>query len=86
MLFLAGRFAVEAMLHPEPGFSIGRQRGRVHEVEIAGRKVPAVVTYHPSYLLRSPDEKAKAWDDLLLLKRTMAAAGVALPEREKRWN
>ena len=86
VLFLAGRFAVEAMLHPEPGFSIGRQRGRVHEVEIAGRKVPAVVTYHPSYLLRSPDEKAKAWDDLLLLKRTMAAAGVALPEREKRWN
>ena len=86
VLFLAGRFAVEAMLPPEPGFSIGRQRGRVHEVEIAGRKVPAVVTYHPSYLLRSPDEKAKAWDDLLLLKRTMAAAGVALPEREKRWN
>jgi DNA polymerase len=28
--------------------------------------VPLVVTYHPSYLLRSLPEKAKAWDDLCL--------------------
>ena len=27
--------------------------------------IPVVVTYHPSYLLRSPLEKAKAWDDLM---------------------
>lgn len=86
VLFLAGRFAVGAMLHPEAGFSIGRQRGRVHEVRIAGRSVPAVVTYHPSYLLRSPDEKAKAWDDLLLLRRVMRNAGIEPPRREKQWN
>ena len=27
--------------------------------------IPVVVTYHPSYLLRTPTEKAKAWDDLM---------------------
>lgn len=86
VLFLAGRFAVEAMLHPQPGFSIGRQRGQVHQVEVANRTVPAVVTYHPSYLLRSPDEKAKAWDDLLLLKRTLREAGIEPPAPEKIWH
>ncbi len=28
------------------------------------RGVPLVVTYHPAYLLRSPDQKPKAWMDL----------------------
>ena len=26
--------------------------------------IPLVVTYHPAYLLRSPEQKAKAWQDL----------------------
>ena len=28
--------------------------------------VPAVVTYHPAYLLRNLADKAKSWDDLCL--------------------
>jgi uracil-DNA glycosylase family 4 len=31
-------------------------------------EIPVVVTYHPAYLLRSPDQKAKSWADLLLAK------------------
>lgn len=31
--------------------------------------IPVIVTYHPAYLLRSPLEKAKAWDDLVAAKR-----------------
>jgi DNA polymerase len=27
-----------------------------------------LVTYHPAYLLRSPGEKRKAWQDLLLAR------------------
>lgn len=53
---------------------------------IGGKTVPAIVTYHPSYLLRSPLEKAKSWDDLLLLKGAMRDAGILPPEKEKRWN
>ncbi len=34
--------------------------------------VPLVVTYHPAYLLRNLPDKAKAWEDLLLARRTMA--------------
>jgi DNA polymerase len=50
--------------------SIASLRGRVHRVG----DVPLVVTYHPAYLLRSLHEKAKAWEDLLLARRTLAAS------------
>jgi DNA polymerase len=37
------------------------------------RGVPLIVTYHPAYLLRSLPDKAKAWEDLVLARRTVAA-------------
>ncbi|MGB1880534.1 MAG: uracil-DNA glycosylase, partial [Gammaproteobacteria bacterium] len=36
-----------------------------------GRPIPVVVTYHPAYLLRSPGEKRKAWDDLKRLRNLL---------------
>jgi len=46
---------------------LGRLRGRVH----AWRDLPVVVSYHPDYLLRSPADKAGAWDDLRLALATL---------------
>jgi len=37
----------------------------------AGAAIPLIVTYHPAYLLRSPSEKAKAWQDLCLAVKTL---------------
>jgi uracil-DNA glycosylase len=63
-----GRAAVQSLLGShEP---IGRLRGRVHRYQ----DVPLIVTYHPAYLLRSPTEKARAWEDLCLAMDTLAAA------------
>ncbi len=61
--------------------SIGRLRGRFHDFYISGplgsgTPVPLMPTYHPAYLLRSPGEKGKAWDDL---QKVMAKLG--LPPR-----
>jgi DNA polymerase len=53
---------------------LGKLRGRVHTIQVAGRSYPVVVTYHPAYLLRSPAEKAKAWADLCLAMDTADAA------------
>jgi uracil-DNA glycosylase family 4 len=50
--------------------SLASQRGKVHDY----RGTPLVVTYHPAYLLRSLPEKAKAWEDLLFARRTLANA------------
>lgn len=46
---------------------LGRLRGQVHR----WRDLPLVVTYHPAYLLRSPADKAGAWDDLCLARRAL---------------
>jgi uracil-DNA glycosylase family 4 len=87
VIFIMGRFAAQELLGLTDGFSIGSLRGRVHTVEYApGKTARAVVSYHPSYLLRSPDQKAKAWDDLLLLKHVMHQAGIDMPAQTKRWN
>ncbi len=37
-------------------------RGKVHDYQ----GTPLIITYHPAYLLRTPPDKAKAWDDLRL--------------------
>ncbi|MFP8781286.1 uracil-DNA glycosylase [Hydrogenophaga sp. RWCD_12] len=61
-----GRFAVQSLLRTDE--PIGRLRGRVHRYE----GVPVIVTYHPAYLLRTPADKAKAWEDLCLAMETAA--------------
>lgn len=42
--------------------SVGRLRQRIHQY--GAKQIPLIVTYHPAYLLRRPEEKAKAWQDL----------------------
>ena len=52
---------------------VGRLRGAVHEY--GEDRVPVVVTYHPAYLLRQPEEKAKAWQDLQQAARLLRGPG-----------
>ena len=54
---------------------IGQLRGRVHRYGAAG--LPLIVTYHPAYLLRSPGQKRKSWDDLCLARATVPPLRVA---------
>ncbi len=53
--------------------TIASLRGRVHRYQ----GVPLVVTYHPAYLLRNLPDKAKAWEDLLLARRTLQTTSTA---------
>lgn len=59
---------------------IGRLRGRFHEYHPAqpgtGSAIPVMPTYHPAYLLRTPGDKGKTWDDL---KMVMAKLGLGVP-------
>jgi DNA polymerase len=41
---------------------LGKLRGQVYDYQ----GVPVVVSYHPAYLLRTPQDKARAWADLCL--------------------
>ena len=64
LVLVMGRFAAQSVLHTDA--SISALRGRVHRLCVAGREVPAIVTYHPAYLLRNLADKAKSWADLCL--------------------
>jgi DNA polymerase len=66
LILAMGRFAAQTLLKSDA--SIASLRGRLHSY--AG--VPLIVTYHPAYLLRTLEDKAKAWEDLLFARKTMA--------------
>ena len=66
IILVVGRIAAQNLLHTDT--PIGKLRGKIHVCP--GTDIPVVVTYHPAYLLRSPGEKAKAWDDLCLARQT----------------
>jgi DNA polymerase len=63
---------------------IGKLRGVFHDfppptlshLDLPGCKL--MPTFHPAYLLRSPNEKARAWEDL---KQVMAYLGIPIPQR-----
>lgn len=65
VLLAVGKFAAQSLARSEE--SIGRLRGAVHTY--AG--TPLVVTYHPAYLLRSPQMTRVAWQDFQLLRRVL---------------
>ena len=67
-----GKFAAQTLLRDTT--PITRLRGRWSEYE----GVKLMPTFHPAYLLRSPEEKKKAWDDLQLV---MVALGRKRPPK-----
>ncbi|MBI4692639.1 MAG: uracil-DNA glycosylase [Gammaproteobacteria bacterium] len=67
IVLAVGRIAAQNLL--EVTTPIGKLRGQVHT--LGPQRIPLVVTYHPAYLLRTPSEKRKAWQDLLLARRVL---------------
>ena len=68
VILAMGRFAVQSLLGSDA--PLGKLRGQVHD----WHGVPLVVTYHPAYLLRQPQAKADAWDDLCRAAQLLDAA------------
>jgi DNA polymerase len=65
LILAVGRIAAQNLLGVDT--PLGRLRGTVHHFGTGG--IPVVVTYHPAYLLRSPSQKRKVWEDLLLAQQ-----------------
>ena len=66
VVVVMGRFAAQSLLRTDA--TVASLRGRAHHIDVAGRRVPIVVTYHPAYLLRNLADKAKSWADLCLAR------------------
>ena len=67
IIILVGKVAAHRMLDTDQ--PLGKLRGKIYRYQ---DRIPMVVTYHPAYLLRSPSQKAKVWEDLLLAKSVLA--------------
>lgn len=65
MIVALGRPAAQALLNAE--VKIAAARGRLHDYQ----GIPLVITYHPAYLLRNLTDKARAWEDLCFMRRSM---------------
>ena len=70
LILSVGRVSAHNLLGTEE--AVGRLRGRTHRFDPGD--IPLIVTYHPAYLLRRPQEKAKAWQDLQAAHCLLAAS------------
>jgi uracil-DNA glycosylase family 4 len=65
VIIALGTFSAQLILNSKS--SISYLRNRVYDMPFG----KVVATYHPSFLLRSPQKKPEAWEDLKLVKRTL---------------
>ncbi len=65
IILALGKIAAQNLLKCDD--NISSLRGKLHQYS----GIALIVTYHPAYLLRSPHDKAKAWEDLCFAQETM---------------
>jgi uracil-DNA glycosylase len=68
IMLAVGRIAAQNLLRTDS--PLGRLRQQVHR--FGHSQVPLVATYHPAYLLRTPADKRKAWQDLKFAREVCA--------------
>jgi len=68
-IYLLGTTAVKAILSTP--LSLGKLRGKWHKYKSFNMDTPinVLVSYHPAFLLRSPNYKKEAWKDLQILEK-----------------
>jgi uracil-DNA glycosylase family 4 len=71
IVMAVGRIAAQSLLQTDA--PLDQLRQQKHYLSDGQR--PVVVTYHPAYLLRSPTQKRKAWEDLCLAQRVINETG-----------
>ena len=69
VILVMGRIAAHNLLKTDA--PLGTLRGKRWSYAESG--IPVIVTYHPAYLLTSPKEKRKAWEDLQFAQKIFAA-------------
>lgn len=63
IIVAVGRIAAHSLLGTD--LPMGKLRGKIHG--FGPSEIPTLIIYHPAYLLRSPSQKKKVWEDLQLV-------------------
>lgn len=73
IILAMGRFAAQSLLRESlpdvASIPLGKLRGQVYRYQ----GIPVVVSYHPAYLLRTQQDKARAWADLCLAQASISS-------------
>ena len=67
ILILMGSTAMEAILGSNK--RISKERGQWKEIIIKQKNYKTIITFHPAYLLRKPDQKKFSWEDLKIIRK-----------------
>ena len=67
ILILMGSTAMEAILGSNK--KISKERGQWKDIIIKQKNYKTIITFHPAYLLRKPDQKKFSWEDLKIIRK-----------------
>ena len=67
ILIIMGSTAMEALVGNN--IKISKDRGKWKEIIIKNKTFTSIVTFHPAYLLRQPDQKKHSWSDLKKIRK-----------------
>ena len=67
ILIIMGSTAMEALIGNN--IKISKDRGKWKEIIIKNKTFTSIVTFHPAYLLRQPDQKKHSWSDLKKIRK-----------------
>ena len=76
ILILMGSTAMEAILGSNK--RISQERGQWKEVIIKQKNYKTIVTFHPAYLLRKPDQKKFSWEDLKIIRKKINQQNIVI--------
>ena len=76
ILILMGSTAMEAILGSNK--KISQERGQWKEVIIKQKNYKTIVTFHPAYLLRKPDQKKFSWEDLKIIRKKIDQQNIVI--------
>ena len=67
ILIIMGSTAMEALIGNN--IKISKERGKWKEIIIKNKTFTSIITFHPAYLLRQPDQKKYSWSDLKEIRK-----------------
>lgn len=73
ILVCLGKPSSQAVLELKDG--IVKTRGKWLDYDTGSRKIRAMATFHPAYLLRQPSSKRQTWQDFRAIKKALAEVG-----------
>ena len=76
ILILMGSTAMEALFGINK--RISKERGQWKEVIIKQKNYKTIVTFHPAYLLRKPDQKKFSWEDLKIIQKEIDQKNISI--------